>query len=342
MPRLTILLLASVASISPCTFSQASDPEMIAAARKEGSVNWYTTQIVNQFAKPAAERFEQSYGIKVNFTRNDPSAIVLRIMGEAKSGKTQADVFDSAPAVSALKSEGLVLHWIPEAASRFNKKYVDSEGFWTATNFYVLTPAFNTELVKKGSQPKTWNDLLDPRWKGKIAWASQLPTAGAAGFVGLVVTEMGEDQGLAFLKKLSLQNITPLGVTSRQVVDQMISGEYELALQIFNHHPVISANKGAPVDWIAMNPSFEYASPVAITKNSPHPNAAKLFVEFLVSPEGQTLYRDADYMPIDEAIPTKTSALRPDGVKFRSIWFTPEHIEKNGMKWMKIFDQLFR
>ena len=111
---------------------------MIAAARKEGSVNWYTTQIVNQFAKPAAERFEQSYGIKVNFTRNDPSAIVLRIMGEAKSGKIQADVFDSAPAVSALKSEGLALRWIPEAASRFNKKYVDSEGYWTATNFYVL------------------------------------------------------------------------------------------------------------------------------------------------------------------------------------------------------------
>ena len=77
-------------------------------------------------------------------------------------------------------------------------------------------------------------------------------------------------------------------------------------------------------------------------KNGPHPNAAKLFVDFLVSPEGQALYRDADYMPIDATLPSKVSALRPDGVRFRSIWFTPEHIENNAAKWTGIYNDIFR
>ena len=113
---------------------------------------------------------------------------------------------------------------------------------------------------------------------------------------------MGEEQGLGFLRKLALRNITPLGVMARP----------------------------------------EYASPVSITKNAPHPNAAKLFVDFLVSPEGQALYRDADYMPIDATLPSKVSALRPDGVRFRSIWFTPEHIENNAAKWTGIYNDMFR
>lgn len=342
MSSLSKALIASFAVLASCALSFAADQTLIDAARKEGVVNWYTTQIVNQFAKPAAELFERKYGVKVDFVRNDPGAIVLRVIGEAKSGRVHADVFDSAPAVSALKAEGLALRWIPEGAARFDKKYVDVDGYWTSTNFYVLTPAFNTDLVKKGTEPRTWDDLLDPRWKGKMAWPAQLATAGAAGFVGLVTTELGDEKGIAFLRKLALQNITPMNVTSRQVLDQMIAGEHQVSLQIFNHHPVISAQQGAPVDWIPMSPAFEYASPVAITKGAPHPNAAKLFVEFLVSPEGQALYRDADYLPIDQSLPTKVSALRPDGVKFRSIWFTPEYIEANAARWTKIYNDIFR
>ena len=342
MSNIRMAIMSGLMSMASCAWALAADQATIDAARKEGRVNWYTTQIVNQFAKPAAEAFEKKYGIKVDFVRKDPGAIVLQVMGEVKSGRMEVDVFDSAPAVSALKAEGLILKWIPDGAQRFDKKYVDAEGFWTATNFYVLTPAFNTELVKRGDEPRSWGDLLDPRWKGKMAWPAQLATAGAAGFVGLVLTEFGDDKGTEFLRKLALQNITPLNVTSRQVLDQTIAGEHHIALQIFNHHPVISAQQGAPIEWIPMNPAFEYASPVAITKNAPHVNAAKLFVDFLVSSEGQALYRHADYMPIDATLPTKVGALRPDGARFRSIWFTPEHIERSSAKWIKTYNEIFR
>ena len=335
-------IIAIAFACSSASVACAADQTLIDAAKKEGVVTWYTTQIVNQFAKPAAETFEKKYGIKVDFTRNDPGAIVLRVMNEAKAGRVQGDVVDSAPVVTGLKTEGLLMQWLPESAARFDKKYVDADGYWSSTNFYVLTPAFNTDLVKKGAEPKTWDDLLDTRWKNRMAWNVQIPTAGAAGFVGLVMAERGEEKGLEYLRKLSAQNIAPLSVAARQIVDQVIAGEYAIALQIFNHHPVISAAMGAPAGWIAMNPAFEYPSPVAITKSGPHPNAAKLFVDFLVSPEGQALYRDADYMPIDASIPTRVAALRPDGVTFRSIWFTPERIEANTPKWTKIYNEVFR
>ena len=78
------------------------------------------------------------------------------------------------------------------------------------------------------------------------------------------------------------------------------------------------------------------------TKDAPHPNAGKLFLDFLVSPEGQALYRDADYMPVDATLPSRVAALRPDGVKFRSIWFTPEAVEANTPKWNRIYNEIFR
>ncbi len=336
------VLLAGLLGLAGTRGGAAAEQALIDAAKQEGVVAWYTTQIVDQFARPAAEAFERKYGIKVDFTRNDPGAIVLRVTGEAKAGRVRADVFDSAPVVTALKTAGLAVKWLPDSARRLDPKFIDADGYWTATNIYVLTPAFNTDIVKKGSEPKTRDDLLDPKWKGRMAWNSQIPTAGAAGFAGLVLTDLGEEKGRAYLRRLATQNIAPLAVAARQVVDQMIAGEYAIALQIFNNHPVISAARGAPADFIPMNPAFEYASVVALAKGGPHPNAARLFVDFLVSPEGQALYRDADYMPVDASIPTRNRSLRPDGVNFRSIWFTPEKIEENAPKWTRTFDEFFR
>ena len=321
--------------------ASAADQALIDAARKEGVVNWYTTQIVDQFARPAAAAFEKRYGIRVDFTRSDPGPIVLRIVNESQAGQMQADVFDSAPVAAALKREGLSMQWRPTGAERLGARLYDKASYWTATNLYVLTPAFNTDLVPRGTEPKAWNDLLDPKWKGRMAWNSQITTAGGAGFVGLVLTDLGEDAGRSYLKKLATQNIAPVSATARQVVDQMISGEYAIALQIFNNHPVISAGKGAPSDWIAMNPAFEYMSVVGITRAAPHPNAAKLFVEFLISPEGQAIYRDADYMPADPSLPTRVSTLRPDGVRFLSVTFTPEDIDAKSPHWMTVFKELF-
>ena len=107
---------------------------------------------------------------------------------------------------------------------------------------------------------------------------------------------MGEEKGRAYLRELAKQNIANLRGSAREVLDQVIAGEYAIALQIFNHHAVISAKKGAPVDWIKMEPATGTLSVISIHKNAPHPNAAKLLVDFIISKEGQEVFRDADYI----------------------------------------------
>ncbi len=119
----------------------------------------------------------------------------------------QADIFDGTSPTPPLKRAGLVQQWIPPSAELLPPQYVDRDHYWAATNLYVLTPGFNTELVPKGTEPKTYRDLLDPKWKGKMAWNSSPQTSAGPGFIGTVLADMGDEKGLAYLHDLSEQNI---------------------------------------------------------------------------------------------------------------------------------------
>ena len=318
-----VAALTACGSVAPAA---AADQALIDAAKKEGHVTWYTTLIVDQFARPAAAAFEKKYGIKVDYVRAEPTEVALRILNEGKAGQVQADIFDGFT-VTALAKDGYVQSWLPDAVQHFPKDRYDPAGLWAASNIFVLTPGFNTELVPKGTEPKTFADLLDPKWKGKMAWSSSNSATGAPGFVGTVLTEMGEDKGLAYLQKLATQNIANVGGSARQVLDEVIAGEYSIALQIFNHHTVISAAKGAPSDWIRMEPAMVFLNIVSLTTHSPHPNAGKLLFDFLESEEGQKLFRDADYLPADPAVPPRDPSLTPAGGHFRATTFSPEALD---------------
>jgi iron(III) transport system substrate-binding protein len=323
--------------------SRAADQSLIDAAKKEGRVTWYTTQIINEFVLPVAQIFEKKYGIKIDYVRAQTKDIALRVLNEARAGKIDADVVDGTLTPPALEKQGLILKWRADGSDRLPKEYVDPQGYWVATNVNIITPGFNTDLVPPDSAPKSYQDLLDPRWKGKMAWSSSPgATAGGPGFIGTVLTEMGEQNGLAYLHALAGQNIAGLSLGARQVLDQVIAGEYPIALQIFNYHTVISASQGAPVGWIPMNPGTGVVAPISILAGAPHMNAAKLLVDFLVSPEGQALYRDKDMLPSDPSVPPRVATLLPDGAHFRAIFFTPEAIEESMPKWTKIFQDLFR
>src|SRR4051812_36145941 len=119
-------------------------------------------------------------------------------------------------------------------------------------------------------------------------------------------------------------------------------GRYAIALQIFNHHAVISAKKGAPVDWIKMEPATGNLSVASIHKSAPHPNAAKLLVDFIISREGQEVFRQADYLPSHPEIPALEPTLKPKEGGFRVHFFTPEQTEDNMPKWKEVSDEFFR
>ncbi len=328
--------------LASATRALADDAALVSAAQKEGRVTWYTTQIVDQLAKPMALAFEKRYGVHVDYVRADPGDIVLRITAEARAGHMQADVFDGTSTAPSLKKAGFALRWQPEEAQRLPKRFVDPAGVWVATNLYVLTPAFNTDLVATGTEPKTFDDLLAPQWKDKMVWSRSRAASAAPGFIGLVLADRGLEAGMDYLKSLAKQNIAGVDAAARQVLDQVAAGEYAVGLATFDNHAQISAAKGAPVDWIPMNPAMAVLSVTGVAKDAPHPNAAKLFATFLTSEEGQTIFRNADYLPVDPQVKAKDERLRPDGERFRAIYFTPEEIEDAMPRWVDIQNRLFR
>ena len=334
-------VVAAGVSVVPVSV-QAAEPALIDAAKKEGEVIWYTTQIIAQLVRPVSVAFEKKYGIKVRSTRANSTELSVKIINESRAGRPQSDVFDGTSTVVPLKKEGFVLQWLPDPAKAYPALYKDPEGYWVANNLFFLTPGFNTALVPKGTEPRSYQALLDPKWRGKIAWSTSPTSSGGPGFIGTVLTEMGEDKGMAYLRELSKQKVANVAAAAREVLDQVVAGEYAVGLQIFNHHAVISAKKGAPVDWIKMEPATGTLSVISVHKNAPHPNAAKLLVDFIISKEGQEVFRDADYIPAHPDVAALVPTLKPKEGNFRVHFFTPEETEDRMPDWKKVSDELFR
>jgi ABC-type Fe3+ transport system substrate-binding protein len=320
----------------------AVDQALIDAARKEGSVVWYSGLIVNQVVRPIVDGFEKKYpGIKVQASRLTSSEAALKIINESRAGKPQADVFDGSSIVHRLTAAGVVENYRPEAAANFPASSKDPNGVWTALNTYVLTAAANTDTVAEKDLPKTLDDLLNPRWRGKIAWTNDPTTAGPPGFIGAVLTHMGQEPGMAYLRKLAAQKIVNVPAAQRVVLDQVISGQYAIGLMTFNYHSVISAKDGAPVRWLPISPAVQLPNPGGLVKNAPHPNAGKLLLEYILSPEGQRVFRDADYIPANPDTPPKDPALLP-GKGFTAVVILPQDTADKLDGWVAIYNELFK
>jgi ABC-type Fe3+ transport system substrate-binding protein len=338
--------LVATAVLAWCLLLQgpcgAADATLIAAAKREGRVVWYTTLIVNQAVRPLAKAFEQKYpGIEVQYSRADSGPTALKILNEARAARLQADVCDGNGTAPPLVRAGLVAAWLPPTAASYPGELKDPNEHWISTNLYFLTPGINTGLVPRDDAPRTLQDLLDPKWRGRIAWSNN-PTAGAGTFVGTVLRRLGEEAGLAYLRALAKQRIVSVDATSRAVLDQVITGEYAIALDIFNHHAVLSAAKGAPVDWLKLEPVAAPIQVASLLKDAPHPNAGKLLLEFLTSEEGQRIFASVDYIPAMPGIAAKVPALKPDAGGFAADILPPEILAQNTDRWMNIVKELFQ
>ena len=176
-------------------------------------------------------------------------------------------------------------------------------------------------MVKK-DEIKTAQDLLNPKWKGKIAW-STVPSSGSGVYVGSVLQTMGEDKGMEFLRALAKQDIVNVDATNRAILDQVILGQYAIALSIFNHHALLSERKGAPVTWLKVEPIPAPTHSIGLVKNAPHPNAAKLLIDFLLSEEGQKTFAAVEYIPAMPSVPAKTPEVKPEAGGFKANFLSP-------------------
>ncbi|WEX08723.1 extracellular solute-binding protein [Chelativorans sp. AA-79] len=335
-------VLASTLAIGT-TQAFAIDQATIDAAKQEGEVVWYSGMIVNQIVRPIVEAFEAKYpGIKVNAARHTSSEVVLKVQSEAQAGRPMADVFDGSSAVFPLMEAGLVEPYKPEAAADFDERTKDPDGYWTAANLYFMVPAINTTLVSEADRPDTYEKLLNPKWTGKIAWTSDPTMLGAPGFIYTVMQTMGEEKGSEYLEKLAAQNIVNVPASQRVVLDKVIAGEFPIGLMTFNHHSAISAQKGAPVEWVKLEPVIQAVNPLGIVKNAQHPNAAKLLVEFILSEEGQSVMRDALYIPANPNVPAAEPTLKPKEGGFETFVISPEATARDLKDMVAIYDRMFK
>ena len=236
---------------------------------------------------------------------------------------------------------GLVAEFEVPSAKDLPSGLVDRDRRWVATNLGVRSAAYNTQLVPKEHAPHSYQDLLDPRWKGKIVWNPVSMTGGWA-FISTVIKGMGDEAGMAYLRKLAKQEIVPLPIAIRAVLDRVIAGEYAIGLEMNNTHAAISAAQGAPVAWVPLNPVSETVQVAGIAKGAPHPNAGKLFIDFMVSKAGQNVFREHDYLPMRPDIPAKIPALKPEQGGYKAIVYTPDNLETEVPRWQKIYEDLFR
>jgi ABC-type Fe3+ transport system substrate-binding protein len=329
-----------LATFALCAQAFAADNALYEAAKKEGEVVWYTSLIVNQAVRPLVAAFNKKYpGIEVKYARGDSGPNAIKVIDEARAGKVVGDVFDGIATAPPLLKAGLVAQFTPTDVDKYPPAFRDPDGRWNALVVYFLTPGVNTQLVGK-DEIKTASDLLDPKWKGKIAWSTD-PWSGSAVYVGSVLQTMGEEKGMAFLRALAKQDIVNVEATNRAILDQVILGQYDIALSIFNHHAEISAQKGAPVAWLKVEPISAPFHSIGLVVNAPHPNAGKLLIDFLLSQEGQQAFADVGYLPAMPSVPAKVPGLKPEAGAFQANFISPATMSANIDRWIAIKKELF-
>ena len=285
---LAILFNASSAA------AQAINPDLVAQAKKEGRVAWYTTVSIPE-AKQFIDMFEKQYPpIKIDLLRSGSGALVNRVVTEYAAKNYAADVLQGTATrggYNLLKQKNILGRYESPEYKFLPAELKDKAGYWGSTfqNTFVL--AYNKRNVKPDDVPRTYEDLLKPIWKGRQIIND---TENFEWFDGLL-TYWGRDKGLAYFRRLAQQQqIFQRGARGR--VQLVAAGEAPLTIG-YGPHAQSFVNQGAPIEWVALEPVVVIINTVSITSRAAHPAAAKLFVDFLFSKPAQLKLREMSRIP---------------------------------------------
>jgi ABC-type Fe3+ transport system substrate-binding protein len=355
-PRGLVLGLAGIAlgAMVLASGAKAADPLMykgadrakviLDGAKKEGKLVFYSSMIVNQALRPMTEAFMAKYpGIKVEYWRGSGRGIVQKVLAEIRAKSLRVDVIESSGIAGALMAAKVLVPFHTPESAPYSADYRQPKGLYVASRISYFGTAYNTKLVKKRELPKTYADLLDSKWKGKIAWRAG-SESGAPLFIGNIIQLMGKAKGEGYLKKLAKNKIVNYSGSARALVDRTGQGEYSMAINIFSHHPLISQKKGAPLELAVHDPIPSILSTIVVPKGVKHPHAAMLFTDFFLSKEGQTVLAKANYFPPHPDVnPSKMlSKAIPRNNKMREKAFSPELLFATRNHSNDLFNKLFK
>ena len=321
------------------------DKAIVDGARKEGQVVFYSAMIVNQALRPLADAFMKKYPfVKMTYWRGDTEEIIDKLGAEERAHNVVADVAEGTGVGDLAVVAGLTQPYFTPLVAQLPERYRDPQNRWTYTRISYFSAAYNTRLVPPGTQPKTYDDLLDPRWRGKLAWRVNT-ASGTPLFITTIRLARGEAKAGEYFHKLAQQKITNIGSGSaRTLVDRVIAGEFPIALNIFAHHPLISKAKGAPVDSQLLPPVPSTAGTMVIPKGARHPYAAMLLADFVLSKEGQQILAGADYFPVRADVSPRAAlaSVIPQRAGVPELFITPDQLNRYTESSQKIFEKLFQ
>ena len=296
---------------------------LVEGAKKEGEVSLYYAHPIVQVI---AEAFTKKYGIKVKPWRGGSEAIMQRVTAEFRAGKRDVDIFmATSPDSEAAYREKM----LQEVRSPYQQDLIPqalpAHHQWTAFNLDIFTAAYNPKLIKKEDLPKRYEDLQDPKWKGKLA-----VEANDHAWFGMLMESMGEERGLKLFNNIVAVNGISVRKGHSLLAGMVASGEVPLALTVYSWNPEQLKRKGAPIEMLLLPPLFSNPSTVAMMASAPHPYSAILFYDFVFN-EGQKIMADADYVPTSRKVKT-----RFDTASVKLI--DPIAILRTQDKWLKMYD----
>ena len=297
-------------------------------AKKEGVVSIYTSMPLDDMAA-LTSAFEAKYGVKAKVWRSGSEKILQRGLLEAKANRFEVDVFETnSPETEVLSREKVLIAANSPYLNELIPQAIPSHKEWIATRLNIFTCAYNTKLVKKEELPKTYQDLLDPKWKGKLS-----VEADDSDWLAETVMKMGEEKGLALFREIARKNAVSVRKGHTLLSNLVASGEVPLALTVYNYKIEQMKNSGAPIDWFALDPTIARPNANGVARNAPHPHAALLFQDFELT-EGQVILGKRDFIPTSTKVPSNLN-------KMPLIFANPKTTLDDGQKWNKIYDDIF-
>ena len=281
---------------------------LIEGAKREGELTLYTSMQLESSA-PLQKAFEEKYGVKIRVWRGSGKDILQRAVTEAQANRADLDIVESDGfALEALYREGLLQEVRSPYLADLIPQALRPHAQWVGTRVNITAAVYNTNLVKKDTLPKSYQDLLDPAFKGALGIE-----ADDYDWFGMLVGLLGEERGLKLFRDIVAGNGLSVRKGHTLLTNLVAAGEVPIGLTVFMQNADVAKKNGAPLDWFLIPPAIARANGIAMAKRAPHPHAALLFYDFMLS-DGQQIMLKREFVPTSRKIP---SVLEPDHAQFR-------------------------
>ena len=321
-------VFAQAASVADVAMMQGPNRQqaLIDGAKKEGELTIY---IVHPAVGKIAALFTKKYGIKVNVWRASSENVLQRLVTEARAGRAELDfVQNNAPEMEATHREKLLQEVKSPYLAELIPQAIPAHKEWVGYSVDEYVQAYNSNKVKKEDLPKTYQDLLDPKWKGKLGIEQ-----GDYGWFAAVLQQLGQDKGIKLFKDIIAANDISVRKGHTLMGQMVASGEVPMALTLYSYNPDQMKDKGAPVERFTIGQPIAQFQTMGVLKKAPHPNAAVLFYDFMLTDAQQVLLDEHDVVTAKKYDATlKTSSMK---------YIDPAAALDNDAKWSQVYDEVF-